>query len=96
MIDWTISLGAIINLVTVLGAVVTFIFAIRSDINLLRRDVQDIQHRQDSLDEAFRTLGKILTQVAVQDNRLHMIEKAIDELRHGQGYIRRLKGNTND
>lgn len=79
-------------MLTIVGGIMTFVFAIRSDINLLRRDVLDIQHRQDSLDEAFRTLGKILTQVAVQDNRLHMIEKSIDELRHGQGYIKQLNG----
>lgn len=64
----------------------------RSDLRILRSDLEHIERRQSSLNEAFTQLGTILTQVAVQDNRIHMLEKNIDELRHGQGFVSSYKG----
>lgn len=46
----------------------------------LQRDVR-------RLEDAFKQLGSVLTQLALQDQRLHMMEKSIDELRHGKGFI---------
>jgi hypothetical protein len=40
------------------------------------------------LTEAFRQLGKVLTQVAIQDNRINNMEKRLDELAHGKGIVK--------
>lgn len=64
-----------------------FVYAIRSDLNLLKNDIQNLRDGQKALTEAFTQLGKVLTQVAVQDVRINMIEKKVDELSHGKGLI---------
>lgn len=72
-----------------LGAIaaLSFFFALRNDIISLRVDITHIKENQRSLAEAFTQLGNILTKVAVQDTRLNMIEKKIDELSHGMGFV---------
>ena len=69
-------------------AALAFFFALRNDIVSLRTDINQIKDNQRSLQEAFTQLGNILTKVAVQDTRLNMIEKKLDELSHGQGFVK--------
>lgn len=68
-------------------AALSFFFALRNDIISLKTDINHIKENQKSLAEAFTQLGNILTKVAVQDARLQMIEKKMDELSHGQGFV---------
>lgn len=69
-------------------AALSFFFALRNDIISLKTDINHIKENQKSLAEAFTQLGNILTKVAVQDARLQMIEKKLDELSHGQGFVK--------
>lgn len=91
MFDWTISIGNILQISAFAGSVIWMFLTMRADLRLLRSDLEHIEKRQNSLNEAFTQLGVILTQVAVQDNRLHMLEKNLDELRHGQGFVSQYK-----
>lgn len=70
------------------AGLITLVNKLQGQITLLRKDLSYIQKSQESLGEAFKQLGTILTQVAVQDTRLSMIEKRVDELAHGEGLIR--------
>lgn len=88
MIDWTVSVGNLIQIFSIIGAGLTMFFAMKSDLKVLRHNIKHIEQRQEAFNEAFRQLGTILTQVAVQDSRLSMMEKWIDELRHGRGLIK--------
>lgn len=65
----------------------TFMYTMRGDLWVVKNDIKHLEESQKSLAEAFSQLGKILTAVAVQDARLTMIEKKIDELAHGKGYV---------
>lgn len=86
-IPYEITLGNILTIISVVGAVMTFIWTMRGDINIVKNDIQYLQESQKALTEAFSQLGKILTSVAVQDARISMIEKKLDELAHGHGYV---------
>lgn len=87
MFDWTVNLGHILTFIGMLGIVLSYHIRIKSDISNIGLSLQHLQKQQEVLNEAFAQLGRILTQVAVQDNRLAMVEKNLDELRHGQGYV---------
>lgn len=93
-IDYTVSLGNILTIISVVGAVMTFIWTMRGDINIVKNDIRYLQDSQKALTEAFSQLGKILTSVAVQDARITMIEKKMDELAHGHGYVDSRKAKT--
>jgi len=83
----TPELIGLIQTVALLAGGIGFIYAIRSDLNMLKSDINHLKDSQKALTEAFSQLGKILTQVAVQDTRISMIEKRIDELAHGEGLV---------
>ena len=71
-----------------LGVAIGFFFAMRADINVLKHDIEALQEIQSNTTSALDSLSRILTQVAVQDSRINMIEKQLDELRHGKGLIK--------
>lgn len=87
IIDYTVSLGNILTIVSVVGSAIAFVWTMKGDINVVKNDIRYLQKSQEALSEAFSQLDKILTFVAVQDTRLSMIEKKIDELSHGYGYV---------
>lgn len=75
-------------MLTIVGSVFALVYNMKGDISLIKNDIFYLQRSQEALAEAFSQLGKILTQVAVQDNRLNMIEKRMDELAHGKGLVK--------
>ena len=79
---------AIIKIGLLTFGAVGFFIAFRNDIYALRGDITNIKESQKSLQEAFSQLNSILTKVAVQDVRLNMIDKKLDELAHGQGFVK--------
>lgn len=79
---------AIIKIALLTFGAIGFFLALRNDISSLRGDISNIKESQKSLQEAFAQLNSILTKVAVQDVRLNMIDKKLDELAHGQGYVK--------
>lgn len=87
MFEWTISTGNLITIAAQVGTIIWMFLSMRADISVLRSDIGHIEKRQDSLNDAFKQLGTILTEVAVQDNRLNMVERNIEEFRHGKGFI---------
>lgn len=89
---FTQNFDSIVKLGLASIAALAFFFALRSDIISLKGDITHIKDNQKQLQEAFTQLGNILTKVAVQDTRLSMIEKKLDELSHGQGFVK-IQGN---
>lgn len=87
MIDFSVSLGNILTILSVVGSVMALLYSMKGDISIVKHDIHYLQESHRALSEAFSQLGKVLTQVAVQDNRLNMIEKKIDELAHGKGMV---------
>lgn len=59
----------------------------KNDIVLLQRDMEHVQEAQERGTEALTQLGKVLTSVAVQDTRITMIERRVDDLSHGKGFV---------
>lgn len=88
ILEYTISVGSIIQTLILATTVLGFVYTMRGDINLVKRDIKYLQETQKALTEAFTQLGKILTAVAVQNSRMNMFEKRLDELSHGDGYVK--------
>lgn len=87
MIEWSVSLGNVLTILSVIGSVITLVYSMKNDISIVKRDIDYLQQSHKSLTEAFNQLGKILTSVAVQDQRLNMLEKRVDEIAHGKGFV---------
>lgn len=85
--DWTINAGHMFTVFALGWVFVKTYFGMKADLKIVQTELKSVQEHQKALSEAFTQLGTILTQVAVQDNRLNMVEKNLDELRHGHGFI---------
>lgn len=88
LIDYTISVSNIFTVLCVMGSTMALLYSMKGDITIVKHDLHYLQESHKSLTEAFKQLGKILTQVAVQDNRINSMEKRLDELAHGKGLIK--------
>lgn len=87
MIDWTISVG---NLLQVFAFVIVGIgafYTLRGDIRILRHDVKNIQQQQVGLVETMANISSTLTMVAVQAEQINQLRQTVDEMRHGQGFV---------
>lgn len=86
-IDWTFSIGNLVQLVGFLVMAVGLFYGLKGDIRVIRHDMGHMEKRQEALGEAFKQLGQVLQQVAVQDTRIDRIEEDIKEMKHGQGFV---------
>lgn len=84
----TITLGAIAQTFVLLGGIVTWGIHLNKDIALIKADIGNLQASNKNFAQAFTQLGQVLTQIAVQDNRILNIDRRIDELSHGKGFIK--------
>lgn len=87
LIDWSVSVGNLLQILVIVTGGVSVFFTLRSDVRVIRHDMQNMKERQDALNEAFKQLGTILTQVAIQDQRLVQMADEIKELKHGRGFV---------
>lgn len=87
--DWStyFSFDNIVKGAALVGSIVSFLVYIRSELLQLKADMSTIKEHQKMLMESLRQLNTILTQIAVQDARINMLEKDIDDLRHKRGFI---------
>jgi len=88
-LDYTsfLTVDNIIKGLAVIGGIVSFIVYLRTELSQLRVDVTQIKEHQKMLMDSVQQLNAILTKIAVQETRLNMIEKDIDEIRHGKGLV---------
>jgi prefoldin subunit 5 len=62
-IDWSISLGSIIQIASILGGGFLVLVTMRNTVTVLQRDVGSIQSE-------IKKMGDVLTKMAVAENRL--------------------------
>lgn len=87
VVEYTVSIGNIMTIFSVVGSVMALMYSMKGDITVVKHDIHYLQESHKALTEAFTQLGKVLTQVAVQDQRINMFEKRLDEIAHGKGLI---------
>jgi len=87
VIDWTVSVGSLLQIGAFLIAGIGAFFALRTDIRILRHDMKNIQQEQIAFSENMQQLTTVLSTLAVQGSRLDRAEEMIKELRHGQGFV---------
>ena len=89
VVDTTITIGNIAEILSIVGGGFIVVIRMGGDIRVMKADMQHLKATVNTLTSAFDRLGSVLTQVAVQDTRLINLEKRIDELAHGKGFVQR-------
>lgn len=78
--DWTISLGHLITIVGFIFGGGGFIYAMKGEVKELRQDVRDVKSRLDKF-------GDILVAIGRQDERMTALDRRVDDLQHGRGFV---------
>lgn len=79
--DWTFSLGTVIQLLGFVGAAMATVYALRGRMDLLAYRLARLEETDIKQTEELIAIGK-------RDARFEALEKQVDELKHGKGYIR--------
>lgn len=80
MIDYTITLGNIIEIGSIVGGGILVLITLKSDVKSLKRDFAGMQ-------EEIKKLGEVLIKLAVAETRIANVESDIRELRRGHGWV---------
>lgn len=64
-----------------------FVVMIKSDVKVLKVQMDGMNDNLKLLNASFTKLSDVLSNSAVQDNRISRAEEDIRELRHGRGFV---------
>jgi ABC-type bacteriocin/lantibiotic exporter with double-glycine peptidase domain len=88
MIDQTVTVGNILEMIIISGGGIGVFFT-------LRNTVTNINSKVDGMQIEIKKLGEILVNMARQDEKLMSLERRVtshdrklDELSHGEGFVR--------
>lgn len=81
MLNWDIGVSSLLTIATVLLTGTGFYWKQTFYSKKFTEDIIEIK-------ADLKILNKVVMDLALQNQRMSMIEKAIDELRHGHGYIK--------
>lgn len=79
-LDWNLRFGDLVVVVTLL----VYIFRAGAFTN----SVSHMEKRIDTIEDTLKSLAAAMTTVAVQKDRIERMDRDINELRHGQGFVR--------
>lgn len=87
--DTTITIGNLAEITSIIVGGIIVAIRMGGDLRVMKVDMKHLKDTVNTLSSAFDKLGTILTQVAVQDVRLVAMEKRLDEMAHGRGFVQR-------
>ncbi len=92
MIDYTITIGNIIEIGAIVGGGVLVLLTLKADVNTLKSDLASMQVEIKKLGDILVNLADIRGEIKVLDSRIAATEQDVRELRHGDGFIRGPRG----
>ena len=89
MIDYTITIGNIVEIGSIIGGGLLALVTLRNTVNNLKTDMTDMKTE-------IKKVGEVLVKMAVTQTRLDNVEQDIRDLKHGHGFIQaRADGGIN-
>jgi hypothetical protein len=93
-IDYTITIGNIIEIASIVVGGILVLFTLKADVNTLKTGAKTLKDDFDAMQAEIKKLGDILVNLAdirgeirVHDTRITSIEQDVRELRHGRGFV---------
>ena len=80
MINYTITIGNIIEILAIVGGGLLALVTLRNTVNNLKDDMTDMKTE-------IKKVGEVLVKMAVTQTRLDNVEQDIRDLKHGRGFI---------
>lgn len=88
MIDWSVSVGNILTMITIVAGSLAAFFSVKSDVRVIKHDMNNLAQRQEIVSESLAQITTILVTLAGQEERIKGLENDFRDLRHGKGFIK--------
>lgn len=92
MIDYTITIGNIVEIGSIIFGGIAVLWTLRSDVKRLKVDFDAIQKEIKKLGEILVNLADIRGDIKALTTRVAMAEQDINEMKHGDGFIKGPRG----
>lgn len=87
MIQWSITVGNIIEIAVIAVGGIIFMLKMQNRVDLLALEVTHVEDQLKLMSKSFEQIGEVLTKVALQDQRISSMEHRLEELAHGEGFV---------
>lgn len=98
-IDYTITIGNIIEIGSIIGGGIMVLWTLKADVNSLKLGARTLKDDFAAMQAEIKKLGEILVNLAdmrgeirVLSTRLTATEQDVRELKHGEGFVRGTRG----
>lgn len=88
VIDYTITVGNLIEIASIIGGGGLVMVTMRSDIAVLKKEDESLKTNVKGIQDEIKQIGKVLIEQADQSRRILHIEEEMKDLRHGRGFVR--------
>ena len=92
MIDYTITIGNIVEIVSIVLGGTAVLYTLKNDVKTLKRDFLAIQDEIKKLGDILVNLADIRGDIKTLSARIGMAEQDIREMKHGDGFIKGPRG----
>ncbi len=92
VIDYTITVGNLIEIASIIGGGVLVLITLRSDVNSLKAGATALKDDLGQMQIEIKKIGEVLITQADQNRRILHLEDDVRELRHGRGFIQGDRG----
>lgn len=99
VIDYTITIGNIIEIGSIVGGGILVLWTLKADVNTLKTGAKTLKDDLAAMQSEIKKLGDILVNLAdirgeirVLGTRITSAEQDIRELRHGDGFVKGPRG----
>lgn len=91
MIDWTLNVGTLVNIIVLAGGILIFVYSVKGDVSKVKENIGDIKEELKELRKVFTTQVDHDGRLARAEQDIRALRADIKELRHGEGFVFPLK-----
>lgn len=92
VIDYTITVGNIIEIGSIIGGGVLVLWTLKADVNSLKSGAVSLREDFGEMQIEIKKIGEVLITQADQNRRIMHLEDDMRELRHGRGFVQGERG----
>jgi hypothetical protein len=96
MIDYSITIGNIVEICVIFGGGISALAVMKSTIAVVKDNVTEMKRETKmefaGIQSEIKKIGEVLINQADQNRRLIHLEDDVRELRHGEGFVRGPRG----
>lgn len=88
-LNYAVDIGDILKVLVYLGAGLWFISRMQGRVDMLAKEIKSLQEVVQQQSDQMAKFAQVLIDLARQEERLNAIDRRVEDLRHGHGFVER-------